>query len=385
MALRTGLLLGLLLALAAPASSSEFAGLDAASEPLSTLVQTARKLRTGRLAAAESAAPGESPISYAAVCRGDGDALAAEREGRLKAGLQAIEPALRIRFAVIASKHGLPVMEGKDYLASTLTSITYTYPHSSAKAKAALADFAEAIEEAVLARVRAPDYARIKAALIARIESKTTLSSEDKAKLVHRVQVTEMALPSRYIREYLTTTDELWPVVPQLFADQAWNASYDDLGGAAVPELTPDMSLIILYPGFLLAEDRGDGSSHLDYVLAHETAHSIDSGRFPGLYKDFIGCMKTAHGADFKAWDEVLADYWAAEALSGLPNAGAAELGKSFEIVCGTSGEGADSLLGHLVSAEHPSGRYRIDRILGGNAELLRSLGVSAPPASCGL
>ena len=258
------------------------------------------------------------------------------------------------------------------------------------KAKEALSAFSEAIEQAVLARVTLPDYARLKETMIARIRMKPTLSAEAKDALVRRIQLTTMMLPSRYIREYLTTTDELWPVVSLLASDQAWNVSYDDLGGAANPDLTPDQSLIIVYPGILLAEDRGDGSSHLDYVLAHEAAHSIDSGRFPRLYGGYIGCMKERGGTDFKAWDEVLADYWAADTLAQTlpdvaPEVNAGHLRDSFEIICGTSGDAGDSLIGRFILAEHPSGRYRIDNILGSDPGIRRSLGLPAAPAVCAL
>ena len=370
-----------------PALCSELGGLEDASGQARELLKGARTIGASSRAQAQAASPADGTLSYASVCGGDGAALADRRAQRLMTGLKALEPQLRPRFAALAAKYGLPAQNGADYIDSTLRSITYTYPQSVDKAKAALSAFAEAIEQAVLSRVAAPDHARIKAALTSRIQTRSSLSAEAKAALVRRVELTMLALPSRYIREYLTTTDELWPVVSLLAADQAWNASYDDLGGASNPALTPDQSLIIVFPGFLLAEDRGNGSSGVDYVLAHETAHSIDSGRFPGLYRGYIDCMKERNGQDFKSWDEVMADTWAAETLAVLSSsAGAKELGKSFEIVCGTSGEGADPILGNLTQSEHPSGQYRIERILASNADLRHSLGLPpASPAACGL
>lgn len=376
----------LFLLLVAPSLHAQSISFDGASERFGAMIQEARRSQSHLPPSLPALLSASSPLQYSQVCTGDG----AARARRLQAGLAALEPQLRPRFAELAARYGLPAARGDDYVSTTLQSITYTYPYDETKAKEALSAFAEAIERAVMARVALPDDARLKRTLISRIQAKTTLSAQAKAELVRRIGLITMVLPSRYIRDYTSTTEELWPIIPLLVADQAWNASYEDLGGVANPDLAPGQSLIVIYPGILLADDRGDGRSHLDFVVAHEAAHSIDSGRFPGLYDGYIACMKKSGGVDFKAWDEVVADTWAADVLSdslpqGAPSRALGGVSASFEILCGTSGDGGDSLIGHFIEAEHPSGRYRLERVLGEDAGIRSRLGLPADPGACRL
>ncbi len=276
----------------------------------------------------------------------------------------------------MVKKYGLPDLQSGDFINSALNSVSYTFPYQIEKSKGALAEFAEVIEAAVLNKMPMPDYGRIKTALIVRIKA-SGLEIPVKAELVNRVELTSLILPSQYIRKYIPSSEELWPVIPQLVADQAWNASYDDLGGQGNPELKPNQSVIIVYPGILLAEMRGDGApARLDFVLLHETAHSIDSGRFPALYSGYAGCMRAAYKQDFKNWEEVMADYWAVSALpSFLPRSGGLDyLGKSYELICGTDGE-AGTLIGMLTQADHPSAEYRIETVLGRDPGIIKLLG----------
>ncbi len=326
------------------------------------------------------ASPG---ISYSDICGADPAALSGARDKRRNANLKALEPEIRPGFRAVVKKYGLPELQSGDFINPALNSVSYTFPYQLEKSKGALAEFAEVIEAAVLKKMPLPDYGRIRAAIIARIKA-SSLEIPVKAELAHRVELTSLILPSQYIRKYLQSGDELWPVIPQLVADQAWNASYDDLGGQGNPDLEPNQSVIIVYPGILLAEMRGDGApARLDYVLLHETAHSIDSGRFPGLYSGYAACMKTAYKQEFKNWDEVMADYWAVSALpSFLPQSDRlAYLGKSYELICNTDGE-AGTLMSIISQADHPSAEYRIETILGRDPGVIKALGGDKTGAS---
>ncbi len=344
-----------------------------------------RKSASPATPAPAPAAETASGIAYADICGADPAALSEARDKRRSANLKALEPEIRPGFQAVVKKYGLPDLQSGDFINSALNSVSYTFPYQIEKSKGALAEFAEVIEAAVLNKMPMPDYGRIKAALIARIKS-SGLEIPVKAELVNRVELTSLILPSQYIRKYITSSEELWPVIPQLVADQAWNASYEDLGGAGNPELRPNQSVIIVYPGILLAEMRGDGApARLDFVLLHETAHSIDSGRFPSLYAGYAGCLKSAYGQSFKNWDEVLADYWAVSALPAfMPRSGGLDyLGKSYELICGTEGE-AGSLLVAITSADHPSAKYRVENILGRDPGVAKVLG-GQPAAVCGI
>ncbi len=332
-----------------------------------------------------AAGAGAPFITYKDVCGVDPAALSEARNRRRGTNLAALYPELRPGFQAVVKKYGLPALQEGDFINSALNSVSYTFPYQLEKAKGALAEFSEAIEAVVLRKMPLPDYGRIKAALIARIKA-SSLDIPAKAALVHRVELTSLVLPSQYIRKYIQSTGELWPVISQLTADQAWNASYDDLGGAGNPDLKPDQSVIIAYSGILLAEMRGAGApARLDFVLLHETSHSIDSGRFPGLYDGFTGCLKTAFGSGFKNWDEVLADYWAVSTLpSFMPRSGGLDyLARSYELICGTEGE-AGSLLSVISNSDHPSARYRIENILGREPGVVKALG-GRVSAGCGI
>ena len=362
----------LLLALS-PFSHAQ-AGLEDAMAPAGSLVQQARGLGTSSLAAA----PSGPVLTYEMIC---GGALKDAREKRRESGLRAVMPELRPKFEAIVKKYGLPALSGEEYIDPAINSVTFTYSRKTEQAKAAVAEFAEAIESVVLKRVALPDYGRIKADMISRIGKEPGLSADAKTELVRRVGLTDLVLPSKYIRDHITTTDELWPVISQLTQDQAWNASYEDLGGAGTPGLAKDQSVVIVYMGLLLAD-----ATHLDYVLLHETAHSIDSGRLPSLYDRYAGCMKQRHRTEFKGWDEVVADYWAVSALAQvLPRAGGPAqrldyLRKSFELICDTSGEAGSIIIG-MIKVDHPSGQYRIENVLGGEPDILRALSLPASQA----
>lgn len=357
----------LLLALASLSHAQS--GLDDAMSSAGSLVRQARQM---------TAAPSGPALSYSMICGENGAGLKDAREKRREEGLKAALPELRPKFEAIVRKYGLPPLSQGDFINSAINSVTYTYSYKIEQAKAAVADFAEAIESVVLKRIALPDYAAIKALMVSRIQKEPGLGADAKAELVRRVGLTDLVLPSKYIRDYLTTTDELWPVIPQLVEDQAWNASYDDLGGAGNPALAKDQSVVIVYMGMLLAD-----ATHLDYVLLHETAHSIDSGRLPSLYDRYAGCMKRRYQTEFKGWDEVVADYWASAALAQvLPRAGGTGqrldyLRKSFELICDTSGEAGSIIIG-MIKVDHPSGQYRIENVLGGEPDILAALGLPA-------
>lgn len=385
----------ILFAIGAPhADGGEFGALDEASQAAESLAGQSRE--RGRLSAAAQAggpSEGRKTLSSADICGADGAATQEAREKRLRRGLSSIEAEIRPRIAVLAEKYGLAAPSGDLYLERVLTSISFTYPYKTDMAKEAVSAISEAVEQAVLKRSPLPDYARIKARLIARIQAQASLSPDARAALIRRVELTALVLPSQYVRDYVTTAGELWPLLNQITADQAWNASYDDLGGADNPALARDQSVLIVFPGLLLAETGGAAvAPHLDFILAHETAHSIDSDRFPGLYARQIECMKRSYKQEFKAWDEVVADYWSAAAVAGLvPRTTSRDgrldyLRKSYEIICASSGEAGSILMSikGMISADHPSGEYRIDNILGRDPEIAQSLGTRGrDAASC--
>lgn|GEM_PF-3256263 len=328
-------------------------------------------------------------LSRADICGADGAALAAAREQRRQKGLKAIEREIRPKFAALVKKYSLPEPDKDDYVNSAMTSISFTRPYAFniKLAKEALAAFVRVIEDAVLRHVALPDYSKIQSILTAQINMEPCLAAADKAELVRRVKLTKLVKPSQYISDYVMTSGDLWPLIPLATQDQAINVSYKDMGGAENPNIERDQSLIVMYPGLFLSESRGrDASVHIDFILAHETAHSIDSERFPGLYTRYTDCMKTRYRQNFKVWDEVLADYWAdavvAQIIAADPSSDKlAYLRKSYEIICGTTGEN-DAISNIITTAEHPSGNYRIENVLGGNPEILKNLGFQNAPAS---
>lgn len=333
---------------------------------------------------AEAASAGKG-LSYSDVCSAGGSDSGDRREARRLAGLKAIQREVRPKFSALVKKYKLPEPDAGDYMGSALRSISFTppYPYNTAKAKEALAAFAMALEAAALKRAPLPDYGVIKSEMIARIRA-SGVSDKTKAELVRRVELTELVLPSRYITDFITTGGELWPLIDQLASDQAWNASYDDLGGASNPKLERNQSVVVVFPGMLLAEARG--GPHLDFILAHETAHSIDSGKFPEMYAPLSACMRDNFGVSFRDWSEPAADYWADDVIaSRAAGAGGLDyLRKSYEVICGTSGE-AGSVLEHVTQMDHPSGAYRIENILGRNPLLRGALGLPPENSACRL
>lgn len=316
---------------------------------------------------------------YEAVCS---NGASSDRANRLSAQKQLLETELGPQLSQLAKEQGLPDLDPKDPIGSTLKGIAPTFGFKTDAIKQSSVAILSVIEKAVLARIQIPDFQKIRGRVELMVLGKSNLSDATKKDMIKRIEGTRIVLPMEYVRDYAVGGDETYPVLDAVMSDDAFNIGYDEISNPG--DLPPQGSVIVPLYGMLLAEIRNDGApAAIDFVLSHETSHSVDFDHEGPIYQPLTACMQQSYSANFKEWDEIAADFWGTQAFAQeltdaklTPEQALERVTRSYQILCDTSGEDGDGGMGSVVFENvHPSGEFRINNIAAKNPQLRAVLG----------
>ena len=240
----------------------------------------------------------------------------------------------------------------------------------------------ERIKKAVLATIASQDLSpEKKAELTARIQgtSGRQLASVPTAASSRPLEVVDGSEAIMRLVDYDPVRESRGQWDPNFLADFQAECGVEGMSKNAY--YRSDLHAVVLCPGFLLSMGQGGvlGGSidlpPLTMVESHEIAHALNQPS-PGQTANYLNCLrKTSSNFPKDFEEELAADVWSAETIAqmmtGDKNASALFLIRSARSLCDTEKDD-----------HHPSGRYRIENVLGRNQSIREKLNCSDSKSS---